>query len=70
MSDIVECHSGYKYAEKPIALTWQDQHLEVVEILQRWRTPETICFRVRTIDGQAFELCYDEQHDKWQIQQQ
>ena len=29
MTELVECHSGFSYAEKPVALTWEGQRLEV-----------------------------------------
>ncbi len=67
MTDIVECHSDYTYAEKPIALTWEGQRLEIIETSLRWRTPEGNGFRVRTHDGQEFILLYKESADEWQI---
>ena len=69
MVGIVECHSEYAYAEKPIALTWQGERLEVIEVLATWHTPEAECFRVRTSDEQVFELSYSEASDEWQIHQ-
>ncbi|HEX7541114.1 MAG TPA: DUF6504 family protein [Anaerolineales bacterium] len=73
MTDIVECHSGSTYAERPTAFTWQGQRLIVAEILSQGRTPQAKLFRVRTADGQVFELAYVEAADKcpseqeWQI---
>ena len=69
MSDIVECHSDYTYAEKPVALTWEGQRLEIIEISHRWRTPEGNGFRVRTNDAQEFVLFYRVAADEWQITQ-
>jgi hypothetical protein len=63
----VECHSGYEYAERPLALNWQGQRLEVREILSRWRSPGIKGFRVRTDDDRIFELLYVEAEDQWQI---
>jgi len=68
MSAIVECHSGYDYAEKPIALTYLDQRLEITIILAQGRTPEEKWFRVRTSDGQLFRLSYRSASDEWQIE--
>jgi hypothetical protein len=65
----VECRSDSEYAERPIALYWQEQRLEIVEILSRWRTPAGKGFRVRTADDQIFELIYNEISADWQIQQ-
>ncbi len=67
MTGLVECHSGSEYAERPIALTWGGQRLEVVEVMARWRIPEGKCFLVRTSDGQAFELVYHELEDAWSV---
>ena len=58
MSPLVECHSDYTYAEKPVALTWEGQRLEIAAILAQWRTPEGKHFRVRIADGREFELVY------------
>jgi hypothetical protein len=63
----VECHSGYTYAERPIALHWEGERLPIVEIEARWRVPGGRRFRVRTEDGRVFELSYAELHDEWQI---
>ena len=65
----VECRSDSEYAERPVALQWRDQRLEIVEILSRWRTPSGKGFRVRTPDDQVFVLTYDEISADWQIQQ-
>ncbi len=66
---LVECRSDTEYAERPIALYWQEQRLEIVDILSRWRTPEGKRFRVRTADGQLFELNYDQVENLWEIHQ-
>ncbi len=67
MSDMVECHSDYTYPERPTALTWEGQRLEVADVLREWRSPSGKGFRVRTIDGQEFELLYYEDANEWQI---
>ncbi len=67
MSDSVECHSDYTYAERPTAFLWEGRRLETTEILQEWRGPAGKGFRVRTGDGQEFELSYQEQADEWHI---
>ncbi len=69
MTDIVECHSEFEYAEKPVALIWEGRRLEIIEILARWRIPGEKCFRVRSSDGQVFELFYGELDDGWRIHQ-
>ena len=68
MAEMVECHSGYAYGERPTALIWQEERLVVAAILNRWRSPAGQCFRVQTENGRVFELCYVEYHDQWSIQ--
>ncbi len=67
LRDIVECHSGFEYAERPTALHWQGQRLEIVEIEAQWRIPGGRCFRVRTAGERKFELFYGELYDEWRI---
>jgi hypothetical protein len=69
MGALVECHSEYAYAERPIGLTWEGRRLEIVKILAEWRTPDEKHFRIRTQDGQQFELSYRETTLEWQVYQ-
>ena len=63
----VECLSGHTYAERPIALWWEGERLNIVEIVARWRIPDGRRFRVQAENDQIFELCYSEQQDEWQV---
>jgi hypothetical protein len=65
--DLVECHSGYAYADRPIAFKWKGERLEIAEIENRWRIPGGLRFRVRILDGRVFELFYGELYDEWRI---
>ena len=67
--DLVECHSGFTYADQPTACLWQGQRLLVAEIQAEGRTPQGRWFRVLTMDRQVFMLSYSEETDGWQIQQ-
>lgn len=67
VTDLVECHSGSRYGERPIALRWEGQRLEILAVEAQWRSPEGPCFRVRTGGDQVFELLYSEGDDAWHI---
>ncbi len=67
--DPVECHSGFEYAERPTALRWEGERLEITEILAQWQSPGGKRFQVRVSDGRLFELFYDEHVDSWKIDQ-
>ena len=65
--DLVSCHSDYSYAQRPVALQWEGQRLEVRMVEAEWRTPNGRGFRVATTDDRRFELIYLELNDEWQI---
>jgi len=69
MPTLVECHSGFTYAERPTALWRQGERLEVAVVEAQWRTPGGKKFCVQMRDGQVFELLYIEMYDEWRIQQ-
>ncbi len=67
MPEVVECHSGYEYAERPVAVWWEGQRLEVAQVEAQWRIAGGKKFRVRTADGRVFELLYVELYDEWRV---
>jgi len=68
MMNTVECRSDSTFAERPLALTWDGNRYEIAEIVSRWRGPAEKGFRVKTTDGQAFDLTYRELPDEWVVQ--
>ena len=64
----VECRSDSTFAERPLTLIWDGCRYEIAEIVARWCGPSEKGFRVKTTDGQAFDLTYREVPDEWQIQ--
>jgi hypothetical protein len=68
ISEKVECRSDTEYAERPLSLLWNGSRYEIAEIFARWRGPGEKGFRVKTVNGQAFELTYHEVSDDWHVQ--
>jgi hypothetical protein len=66
--DIVECHSGFRYAERPKALFWQGKRLLIQEIQAAWHIPGGESFQVSTQDERGFLLVYLDDQDQWQIE--
>ena len=64
----VEFRSDSTFAERPLSLIWDGYRYEIAEIVSRWRGPSEKGFRVKTADGQAFDLTYRELPDEWLIQ--
>jgi hypothetical protein len=67
LKDLVKCYSGDEYAQRPTAIYWEDQWLEISSIETQWRTPHGKSFRVRTRDNRGFELSWNESDDEWKI---
>lgn len=70
----VECYSGYKAAERPLAFTFQERRWEVAEIVDRWyegglepKQPRVDYFKVKTVEGSVFILRYVSLFDAWTI---
>ena len=63
----VECYSGYRYGERPLAFHWHGERLEIEQIETQERHREGWFFRVVTCGGQIFELLFDEGLDNWVI---
>lgn len=70
----VECYSGFKVNERPVAFTFQERRWEVAEIVDRWYEgglkpghPQVSYFKVRTIEGNLFLLRYLSLFDAWSI---
>ena len=69
MPDRVICRSDHDYIGYPLAFYWQDQRLEVAEVLVQNRTPTGYSFRVRNEELGIFELDYDFITDQWSVYQ-
>ena len=65
--ELVECHSGFKYAERPLALHWEGERLEIEQIVSQSRIPGGKRFQVRVRDGRVFDLFYGELYDEWRV---
>jgi len=70
----VECYSGYKANERPIAFTYHGRRMEISEIIDRWYEggvkpdqPVIDYFKVRTSEGQVFLLRYLSLFDAWSV---
>jgi hypothetical protein len=68
VNEQVWSYSGQTYAERPTALRWEGERLEIVEILDRWHSPGEKGFRVRTSDSRVFKLVYDEPGEEWFVE--
>ena len=70
----VECYSGFKADERPVAFAFQGRRWEIAEILDRWYegglkagSPQANYFKVRTTEGTLFLLRYLSLFDSWSV---
>ena len=70
----VECYSGYRVSERPVAFMFQNRRWVVEEIIDRWyegglhpNQPALDYFKVRTSEGRVFLLRYNSLFDAWAI---
>jgi len=70
----VECYSGYRANERPLAFTWQGRRRKVKEIVDRWyeggKSANDVSldyFKVVTDEGDEFILRYNSLFDVWAI---
>jgi hypothetical protein len=70
----VECYSGHRANERPLAFTFEGRRWEVVEIIDRWyeggilpAQPALNYFKVRTGEGRVFLLRYHSLFDAWAV---
>lgn len=68
----VECYSGYKANERPMAFTYQGRRWEVTGIIDCWyeggltaSRPEINFYKVKTAGGRVFMLRYLSLFDAW-----
>ena len=69
MPDQVICRSDHDYLGHPLAFYWQEQRLQVDEILSQARTPTGYSFKVRSAKVGIFELDYHQESDQWSVRQ-
>ena len=60
----VECYSGTRFAERPVALTWNGERLSIESVERAWQTPDGVAFVV-CAGGLHFELTYLPVDDQW-----
>jgi len=66
-STAVRCFAGYRENERPLSFLVDDREIEVRTILDSWREPDHLFFRVEAEDGRVYEIRHHEYDDLWQV---
>jgi hypothetical protein len=64
----VACHSGWAYAERPVALLRYDERWEITAVESMWRSPQGLYFVVMIEDKRRYRLLYNEAEDHWLVE--
>jgi hypothetical protein len=65
----VECYAGYRGEESPRRFAMGGNTIEVVEILDRWLSPDHRYFKVEGDDQSVYLLRHDVHTETWEIVQ-
>jgi hypothetical protein len=70
----VECYAGAKADETPRRFIWEEQAIDVEEVLDRWyqiesqpEWPRADYFKVRGADSHEYLLKHDLETDEWHL---
>ena len=63
----VECYAGHRGEEEPRRFMLGGRTVEIVEILDRWLSPDHRYFKVRGADNATYILRHDTRAESWEL---
>ena len=63
----VTCYSGYRGDEAPTQVTLGADELDVIEVLDRWLSPDHRYFKCLCSDGDVYIIRHDVRDDFWEL---
>ena len=63
----VGCHAGYRGEESPLRFHIGTRTIEVVEVIDRWLSPDHRYFKVLGDDDGVYILRYDTSSNLWEL---
>ena len=63
----VDCYAGHRGDETPRRVTRGDQLVEILAVVDQWRTPDHRYFRVRTAADETCTLKQDVTSGGWEL---
>ncbi len=68
-STAVRCLAGSRADERPLSFLLGESEIKVHSVLDNWREPDYLCFRVEAEDGRKYDLRHHEYEDDWQVRE-
>lgn len=62
----VRCFAGYRSDERPLSFLTDDEEIKVRTILESWREPDYLYFKVETEEGGVYDIRHHEYEDSWE----
>jgi hypothetical protein len=63
----VECYSGYRGEQEPLALLFGERRVAVRAVVDRWYSPSQRWIKVETEGGDTYIVRHDEASDQWEL---
>ena len=63
----VQCYAGHRGEEEPRAFYLGERYIPVMEIIDRWLSPDGRYFKVQVYDGSGYILRHDEAAGEWEM---
>ncbi|MEA3411674.1 MAG: hypothetical protein U9R74_09055 [Pseudomonadota bacterium] len=63
----VECYAGYRGEETPRRLYLGGRRTDVLNVIDRWLSPDHRYFKVRGDDGGVYIICHDVTSGEWEM---
>ena len=63
----VQCYAGHRGEQEPRSFELEDRRVEVMEIVDRWLSPDHRYFKVQAYDGSVYILRHDELAGDWDM---
>ena len=63
----VACYAGHRGEEEPRRFWLGERAVAVIEILDRWLSPEHRYFKIRGDDGGTYILRHDTRAERWEL---
>jgi hypothetical protein len=65
----VRCFAGSRANERPISFLLGEGEIQVRSVMESWREPDYICFKVEAEDGLVYDLRHHEYEDLWEFRE-
>jgi len=65
----VQCFASSRANELPVSFLVDDRKIEVRAVLDSWREPDYLYFKVEAENGGVYELRHHEHEDWWQARE-